>query len=1147
MRQSVAGRIFAFCLCLIFLLSTATTAFAADFSADERQKIIDSVAVALNRNLAIGEKVYCQASGFGIHMDSLGVEISMIDGSGAPLGRYIFSSPMRTLEVTTQKGEKFVGYCLKAAKDYPGASGSTWTVKPWINDRAHNKILWVLENSWPAIPMDEMMRNAGASLDAVYENLKASNPTVDEQYIQIFGSREKFLMTYAVQAVFGTVQMAIWYHEGEALKGNPGNYMGPQMTKGPEDLIKLYNYLCMERGEYNNYSQHTFGRSVKINRLYGNNPGVRETTEADSCGKGYLFGPYKVTSDLIQVGNLSIAIKGEGAGKCKFVSTTIGANGNVTAMSDIPNVALNQDFYVFAGGNVPSFKLQLEAKTPNGRAMPENGRGRMLESDNNSAVQSVGLGCVIETIPARDELEEPHFAAGARAKVVISKTGDDGRPLPGAEIVIKDKATSKEVFRGVTDAGGKVTTGELDPGNYVFVEGKAPDGYILDNKEHTFIVNEDGTVTGEQSLTNRKTSVEIQKVDADTGAGVAGAQIGVYRAGDNQQVTTVTSGADGKAIVKGLAAGNYYAKETVPPAGYKLNDAEIPFVVHNDGTTTPVVKITNSREGRQVRISKDDAETKAPVSNAGVSVYDKDGIEVFKGTTNADGEVLTIPLTPGEYTFKETSAPAGYELNREVFKFTLNEDGSISGTTAFSNTPLKYEVVIRKTQTGTTTPVQGATITVYNQAGEKVHEARTDVNGEVRISNLKPGKYTFKETAAPVGYAKEDGTYSFDVAGDGRVSGTTSITNDPLRYDVTLKKLDAVNNAPLKGATLAVYDSAGKNIYSAVTDDKGEIKVPQLLPGKYTFKEAVAPAGYALNGNTFTFEVGGDGKVTGATTITNELLWHDATIKKVDAANNAPLKGAALAVYNSAGKNIYSAVTDDKGEIKVSHLMPGKYTVKETAAPSGYTLNVNSFAFEVGSDGKVTGATTIADELIRVPVRKVDAKNTSVELSGATFSLYRADNNVLVKTLTTGVTPALVLDTQRTIHNPSCTKIAGTPGLSTVSPTDARNYTHCAACTPLHDTTTSGTVTFTGMPAGRYYIKETAAPKGYALSNEVIKLEITSTYVNPANPYVIKDSPLVQTGAENNTLIGGHITAFVTSVTVLGFFGIRKLRAMLGW
>lgn len=1147
MRQSVAGRIFAFCLCLIFLLSTATTAFAADFSADERQKIIDSVAVALNRNLAIGEKVYCQASGFGIHMDSLGVEISMIDGSGAPLGRYIFSSPMRTLEVTTQKGEKFVGYCLKAAKDYPGAGGSTWTVKPWINDRAHNKILWVLENSWPAIPMDEMMRNAGASLDAFYENLKASNPTVDEQYIQIFGSREKFLMTYAVQAVFGTVQMAIWYHEGEALKGNPGNYMGPQMTKGPEDLIKLYNYLCMERGEYNNYSQHTFGRSVKINRLYGNNPGVRETTEADSCGKGYLFGPYKVTSDLIQVGNLSIAIKGEGAGKCKFVSTTIGANGNVTAMSDIPNVALNQDFYVFAGGNVPSFKLQLEAKTPNGRAMPENGRGRMLESDNNSAVQSVGLGCVIETIPARDELEEPHFAAGARAKVVISKTGDDGRPLPGAEIVIKDKATSKEVFRGVTDADGKVTTGELDPGNYVFVEGKAPDGYILDNKEHTFIVNEDGTVTGEQSLTNRKTSVEIQKVDADTGAGVAGAQIGVYRAGDNQQVTTVTSGADGKAIVKGLAAGNYYAKETVPPAGYKLNDAEIPFVVHNDGTTTPVVKITNSREGRQVRISKDDAETKAPVSNAGVSVYDKDGIEVFKGTTNADGEVLTIPLTPGEYTFKETSAPAGYELNREVFKFTLNEDGSISGTTAFSNTPLKYEVVIRKTQTGTTTPVQGATITVYNQAGEKVHEARTDVNGEVRISNLKPGKYTFKETAAPVGYAKEDGTYSFDVAGDGRVSGTTSITNDPLRYDVTLKKLDAVNNAPLKGATLAVYDSAGKNIYSAVTDDKGEIKVPQLLPGKYTFKEAVAPAGYALNGNTFTFEVGGDGKVTGATTITNELLWHDATIKKVDAANNAPLKGAALAVYNSAGKNIYSAVTDDKGEIKVSHLMPGKYTVKETAAPSGYTLNVNSFAFEVGSDGKVTGATTIADELIRVPVRKVDAKNTSVELSGATFSLYRADNNVLVKTLTTGVTPALVLDTQRTIHNPSCTKIAGTPGLSTVSPTDARNYTHCAACTPLHDTTTSGTVTFTGMPAGRYYIKETAAPKGYALSNEVIKLEITSTYVNPANPYVIKDSPLVQTGAENNTLIGGHITAFVTSVTVLGFFGIRKLRAMLGW
>ena len=449
------------------------------------------------------------------------------------------------------------------------------------------------------------------------------------------------------------------------------------------------------------------------------------------------------------------------------------------------------------------------------------------------------------------------------------------------------------------------------------------------------------------------------------------------------------------------------------------------------------------------------------------------------------------------------------------------------------------EIVITKTDLTSSTPVKGATIEIYDSQGTMVYRDITDDNGQISTMSLTPGKYTFKETIAPRGYKLNTGSFEFIINDDGTVSGTTSFTNELAKYPVKITKTDLTNEKPVPGAKVAIYDKAGNLVHESITGADGKTKEVYLAPGEYVFKETLPPVGYKLNTNSFTFNIGQDGKVTGSTNFTNERTGGGNSIRKTDLTTAAPVPGATIEIYDSSGKRVYQAVTDSNGQTPAFSLTPGKYTFKETLAPSGYALNSNTFTFVINNDGTCTGNTTFTDEYIKVPVKKVDAKNISKELSGATFVLYRSSDNSVVKALTTGAAPTYVLDSGRVYHNPSCAQIKNLTGLATVAKNELNKYTPCKHCTPTYDTTTSGTVTFTGMPVGKYYIKETSAPKGYTLANEVIQLDITQTYVNPTAAYVIKDSPTVQTGAEDM----GVVTAlFVLSMGTLIFVTYRKMR-----
>ena len=68
-----------------------------------------------------------------------------------------------------------------------------------------------------------------------------------------------------------------------------------------------------------------------------------------------------------------------------------------------------------------------------------------------------------------------------------------------------------------------------------------------------------------------------------------------------------------------------------------------------------------------------------------------------------------------------------------------------------------------------------------------------------------------------------------------------SFTGDgSIEVSVTLKKQDKDTKTLLSGATFELHDESGQNVAvdeSLTTDDKGEIYLDRLQPGKYTFVE----------------------------------------------------------------------------------------------------------------------------------------------------------------------------------------------------------------------------------------------------------------------------------------------------------------------
>ena len=108
-------------------------------------------------------------------LDFSSAMFSVMDASGVEQsgGVYGLSNVMK-IWVHTADNQTFTAYCLDMAESYPPTIAASqesnismypqnFTTVAWPSDANYDKMLWVVEHTYPAIPMDTMMADAGAS------------------------------------------------------------------------------------------------------------------------------------------------------------------------------------------------------------------------------------------------------------------------------------------------------------------------------------------------------------------------------------------------------------------------------------------------------------------------------------------------------------------------------------------------------------------------------------------------------------------------------------------------------------------------------------------------------------------------------------------------------------------------------------------------------------------------------------------------------------------------------------------------------------------------------------------------------------------------------------------------------------------------
>lgn len=259
--------------------------------------------------------------------------------------------------------------------------------------------------------------------------------------------------------------------------------------------------------------------------------------------------------------------------------------------------------------------------------------------------------------------------------------------VEGAKLEVRDDQ-NRVVDSWTSTKEDHYVSGLEEGKTYTLIEENAPEGYVR-AEEITF------TVTNEkidQEVNMFDAQVKVTKTDALTGDAVKGAEFTVFDK-DGNIVDKWTT--DGTAhAVSGLDAGKeYILKETKTPEGY-MTAPDRTLVV--SGEQNMDVEIKEQPVLTDIEVQKVDAQTKKVIKSKDFefTMYSdaecKNAITTVSADKNA-GTATFKDLRYGTYYIKETKAPTGYLLSKEVKKVVIDDNLENVGKTysfVYQDTPM---------------------------------------------------------------------------------------------------------------------------------------------------------------------------------------------------------------------------------------------------------------------------------------------------------------------------------------------------------------------------------------------------------------------------------------------------------------------------
>lgn len=551
-------------------------------------------------------------------------------------------------------------------------------------------------------------------------------------------------------------------------------------------------------------------------------------------------------------------------------------------------------------------------------------------------------------------------------------------------------------------------------------------------------------------------------VSPDTGAEVAkGGVVCTLTTDENGFATTKTHVPAGWSAA--LAYGEYTMHEIIPDDVAERVKAEHgitligvddwKITVSAEGQYDPIQVVANHIPQTPLTIQKVDSTTGKSIPLAcSFQIFDADGKlvtytdhmnEVVMDTWTTIGSTghVTLPmkLDEGTYTIHEVAAPEGYVLGDKDITFTVDEyrtwDNPI--TITYADAPIRAEIQLLKTDGTTEVPVEGAEYcikaegdvvtgdgTVRFADGQNVGYVTTDADGKAAIEDLYLGNYVAYETKSPEGWALDTEEHHISIVTQGQLVPVVVEQFDAVDMPTTLKllKVDSTDaTKALAGASFRITQTtpattdeldSGFSVnweYELTTEADGTAALPYMPHGTFAIEEIQAPAGYFMPTDVepVSFKVDDQGFIglnqEGAQfNDTLELTFENTPtvldISKTDVTTGEELPGATLVITDSDGNVVEEWVSTDTAH-RIVGIEPGDYVLTETIAPEGY-LVATSIEFTVEPTGEVQQV-EMKDDYTKVDISKTDIA-TGEELPGAHLQVIDADDEAVAEWDTDG-------------------------------------------------------------------------------------------------------------------------------------------------
>lgn len=478
-----------------------------------------------------------------------------------------------------------------------------------------------------------------------------------------------------------------------------------------------------------------------------------------------------------------------------------------------------------------------------------------------------------------------------------------------------------------------------------------------------------------------ETALKITKYEAGTTVTLSGATFEVVGP-DGDTIGVYTTPESGSITIPLTEVGNYTIYERVPPEYHLLDEEPVKQVTVKYGETAEV-DFENEPYG-DLRIEKIDASTGASLAGARIQIKHIESGATYTGTTGTGGSYTFTELKPGAYEIRELSAPEGWERDSQTYTTTVVAGDCVTYTLKNEALPglkiIKYDRESHET-------MPGVTFRIWRD-GELLGDYETDALGEILLTDCRPGTYRVQEVdTGDSGHLADSTPQEIELkAGDSIKE--LYFFNDQ-KPGIWLVKVDSANPSKVipnaKFRIEAVDGSFGPAEF--VTDQNGEIDLSELPTGAYVVTELDCP-GYIIDEAQRIIQL--EANQTARFVFTNSVKPSLHLIKL--SADGSRLAGVTFRIAKiEDGSRYLDRTTDENGEILISGLEPGVYSVKELDTTSDHIIDPVERHVEL-FPGKTS--TIILENDIRpnLTVVKRDA-DTGAPVAGAVFTVKAADGH----------------------------------------------------------------------------------------------------------------------------------------------------------